>query len=130
MKKRDSAATADAASSNISLHTNQTLAVSLPRNTRLSVTGGAVRLTYAEPTLDWLGDAAPLRTVKLHEGDTFVVERSQYMSMTGASSNHTSIHIEVTATTPVIKRLYRWLSRFSDAGAEHRGEPRERGRHA
>ena len=130
MRKRNSAAPADVASSVISLQNNQTLAVTLPQNTRLVVTGGAVRLRYAEPKLDWLGEAAPLRTVELHEGDAYVVEQSQYTSMTCASSIGAAIHIEVVAATPIAKRLYQWFARFAEEGAAERNRPRERGRHA
>jgi len=109
---------ADAATSLVNLHNNQTLAVSLPRHTRLLVTAGAVRLTYVEPSLDWLGEAAPLRSLKLHEGDTHVIEQSQYVSMTGASAATSSVYVEVAATAPSMKRLFRWFSRFAEAGGE------------
>ncbi|WP_107150430.1 hypothetical protein [Trinickia symbiotica] len=130
MDKRESTASAESVLSTITLHNNQTLAVSLPRNTRLIITEGAVRLTYAEPTLDWLGESAPLRSHLLHEGDTYLVEQSQYVSMTGASSSGTAVYIEVAAATHVVKRLYNWFARFSETGVAHADQRQTRGRHA
>jgi hypothetical protein len=109
---------ADAATSLVNLSNNQTLAVSLPRHTRLLVTAGAVRLTYAEPSLDWLGEAAPLRTFKLYEGDAHIIEQPQYVSMTGACATSSAVYVEVAATAPAIKRLFRWFARFAATGGE------------
>jgi hypothetical protein len=130
MKMHNSEPPADVASWVINLQNHQTLAVSLPRNTRLVVTAGAVQLTFAEPTLDWLGQAAPLHTVELHEGGTYFVEQRQYTSMTGASSSDAAIYIEVVAATPIVKQLYQWFARFSDENAQPCNRPGERGRHA
>ncbi len=130
MDKRESTAGAESVHSTVGLRNNQTLAVSLPRNTRLLITEGAVRLTYAEPTLDWLGESAPLRTQVLYEGDSYLVERSQYISMTGASSNDATLYVEAAAATPIVKRLCNLFARFSEGSAEQTVQPRTRGRHA
>ncbi|CAL8479593.1 hypothetical protein [Caballeronia sp. S22] len=98
-------------SSTVSLHTNQTLAVSLPRNARVTAVEGVVQLVFRDPTLDWLGEAAPVNRLKLHEGDSYVIEHSCYATVSGASSAVASVHIQVPSTVPVAVRLRTWFAR-------------------
>ncbi|TKC87771.1 hypothetical protein FAZ69_15930 [Trinickia terrae] len=110
MDTRDSAAQRGSTSSTIRLHSHQTLTISLPRNTRLVATDGAVQLSFVDPALDWLGEAAPINRLRLNEGDSYVVEQSCYATVSGASTGVAAIHIEQIAVPSVLKRVRAWIT--------------------
>ncbi|WP_156967082.1 hypothetical protein [Paraburkholderia ferrariae] len=120
MNKHDPIARPGSTSSTLRLHTNQTLAIPLPRNAHLVATEGAVQLSFLDPTLDWLGEAVPVTRLKLHEGDSYVMERSCCVTVSGESSAVASVNIQIATAVPVVKWFRTWFARrtlLSRAGA-------------
>ncbi len=111
MIKHDPVARCGSTSSTIRLYANQVLNVSLPRNARVIAAAGDVQLAFLDPTLDWFGEAAPVNRLKLHEGDSYVMERSCYATVTGASSAVASVHIQIASAVTVAARLRTWFAR-------------------
>ncbi|SMG05787.1 hypothetical protein [Paraburkholderia susongensis] len=109
--KHDPVARCGSTLSTVRLHTNQALTVSLPRNARVIAAEGGVELAFLDPTLDWLGEAAPVNRLKLYEGDSYVIERSCYATVSGASSAVALVHIQIASAVPFIVWLRTWFAR-------------------
>ncbi|REG57956.1 hypothetical protein B0G80_0595 [Paraburkholderia sp. BL6669N2] len=69
------------------LFTGQLAVHDLPARTSIVAVEGDLQLDYRDRSLAWLGDAVPVTSIALHEGECFVTPQRGVVSISAAHAN-------------------------------------------